>query len=105
MSLNKKANTRYEQSVDLDEDDEAMFEDFKPQKEKRMTLQDINKVLSVDTRIINFNNYLPGKLLGSNLLVANKTDCEQIIELSVDQESYMYQKNALVNMFPETAKA
>ena len=64
----------------------------------------MESVLYVDQKIMNFNNFLPGKLLGSNLVVANKTECEQIIELSVDQASYMYHKQSLMNQFPETKK-
>ena len=54
---------------------------------------------------MNFNTYLPGKLLGSNLMVANRTGCEQIIELSVDQTSYMYHKDSLLDQIPETKNA
>lgn len=69
---------------------------------KTQVLQKVGEVLFVDQKIMNFNTYLPGKLLGSNLLVCNKTDCEQIIELSVDQQSYTYNKLSLAEQFPET---
>jgi hypothetical protein len=35
---------------------------------------DISKVLDIDQTVMNFNSYLPGKMLGSNLMVCNKTD-------------------------------
>lgn len=41
---------------------------------------------------MNFGNFLPGKFLGSTLIVANKTEYEQIIELSVDSLNYKYEK-------------
>ena len=52
---------------------------------------------------MNFNIFYPGKLLGSNLMVANLSDCEQIIELSVDQLNYTYNIDDLENKFPNLA--
>ena len=48
---------------------------------------------------MNFNTYLPGKLLGSTLMVTNLTDCEQIIELSVDSQNYKYYKSEIKKQF------
>ena len=45
---------------------------------------------------MNFGTFLPGKFLGSTLIVANQTECEQIIELSVDGMNYKYKKEELV---------
>ena len=59
-------------------------------------------MLYIDQRVITFNTFLPGKMLGSTLVVVNKTDCEQIIELSVDQSSYAFKKSSIINMFPQT---
>lgn len=53
---------------------------------------------------MNFNYFLPGKMIGLGLIVQNKTDCEQIIELSVDEGSYTYYKEAIMDYFPETRK-
>ena len=49
---------------------------------------------------MNFNSYLPSKLLGSTLLVSNISECEQIIELSVDSNNYKYNKNDIIKQFP-----
>ena len=57
-------------------------------------------MLYVDSKIMNFNTYYPGKLLGSNLMVANLSDCEQIIELSVDQINYTYNIDDLEIKYP-----
>lgn len=39
--------------------------------------QDIRNVLFTDTRVMNFGTFLPGgKLLGSNLMIQNITNCE-----------------------------
>ena len=47
---------------------------------------------------------MPGKFLGSTLVVVNLSDSEQIIELSVDSKNYKYSKPDLVKQFPETKK-
>jgi len=44
----------------------------------------ISDVLYVDQRVLNFERTLPGKLLGSSLVVGNYTDYEQIVELAID---------------------
>ena len=71
---------------------------------KTSSAQDVNRVLEVDQRVMNFYNCLPGKMLGSNLLVTNKTNCDQIIEISIDQETYFYNKQSLLERFPDAAK-
>ena len=45
---------------------------------------DLSKVLFVDSSILNYATFFPGKLLGSTLTVGNLTNCEQIVELAVD---------------------
>ena len=51
---------------------------------------------------MNFSSFLPGKMLGSNLVIGNTTDYEQIIELSVDANSYKYNINDIFDQYPET---
>lgn len=63
---------------------------YEKPKPKKKEMHDIRRVLYVDQQIMNFNQFLPGKCFGINLLVANKTDYEQIIELSVDEQNYTY---------------
>ena len=41
-------------------------------------------------------------MLGSNLVIGNTTDYEQIIELSVDANSYKYNINDIFDQYPET---
>ena len=67
-------------------------------------VQNIDQVLFCDSNIMNFGTYLPGKFLGSTLIVANMSDCEQIIELSVDSNTYKYKKEHIVEQFPEIKK-
>jgi len=37
---------------------------------------DVNEVIEVDSHVINFGTFMPGKLLGSTILVKNKTKTE-----------------------------
>ena len=60
----------------------------------------MHSVLHVDSNIMNFNSYYPGKLLGSTLMVTNLSNCEQIIELSVDQSNYTYNIESMQTRFP-----
>jgi len=70
-----------------------LLKDWAPKEQNRV--QNIVDVLFCDSQIMNFGSFLPGKFLGSTLIVANKTECEQIIELSVDGTNYKYKKDEL----------
>ncbi len=59
---------------------------------KQQCFDDLTKVLYVDSNILNYSSFFPGKLLGSTLTVGNLTNCEQIVELAVDAASYTYNK-------------
>lgn len=59
---------------------------------KQVLFEDLNKVIFVDSSILNYASFFPGKLLGSTLTVGNLTNCEQIVELSVDSSTYTYNK-------------
>jgi hypothetical protein len=58
--------------------------------------------LFIDSQVLNYATFYPGKLLGSTLTVGNLTSCEQIVELSVDASSYTYSKRALRSKFQLT---
>jgi len=47
---------------------------------------------------------MPGKLLGANLSITNKTYSEQIIELSIDVSNYTFSKKGLIENFPALAQ-
>lgn len=68
-------------------------------KRQRETYDDLSKVLFVDSNILNYASFYPGKLLGSTLTVGNLTSCEQIVELSVDASNYTFSKRALSAKF------
>jgi hypothetical protein len=75
-------------------------------KRQRETYDDLSKVLFVDSNILNYASFYPGKLLGSTLTVGNLTNCEQIVELSVDASTYTFSKRALAAKFrltPDTS--
>jgi hypothetical protein len=60
---------------------------------------DISKVISVDSYILNYGTFLPGKLLGSTLNVGNNSSFEQIVELSIDAATINYNKKDLADKF------
>ena len=45
---------------------------------------DINKVIQLDSQVINFGKFVSGKILGSTLQVTNTSNKEQVVEMSVD---------------------
>ncbi len=47
----------------------------------------ISKAVSVDSHVLNFGSFYPEKLLGSLLLVQNLTDCDQVVELTIDSRT------------------
>ena len=70
-----------------------------------MLFEDLSKVIFVDSSILNYATFFPGKLLGSTLTVGNLTNSEQIVELSVDSSTYTYNKKNIKerwSLTPET---
>lgn len=55
---------------------EPAKDEFEEEKTENVKHKDVNKILQVDSSIMNFNTYYPGKLLGSTLMVTNLSDCE-----------------------------
>ena len=58
-------------------------------------------MIYVDSYILNYSTFFPGKLLGSTLNVGNSTNYEQIVELSVDSNSFSYNKKNISEKFGE----
>jgi len=58
-------------------------------------------MIFVDSQILNYSTFYPGKMLGSNLVVGNLSDCEQIVELAVDSSSVNYVKTEIKERFEE----
>ena len=56
---------------------------------------DIKKMIFVDSHILNYSSFFPGKMLGSTLSVGNLSECEQIVELSVDASNLSYRKEQI----------
>ncbi len=66
-------------------------------KEKRSVnrITDVNKTIFVDSFILNYSTFFPGKLLGSTLNVGNLSNSEQIVELSIDSQSFQFNKKQI----------
>jgi hypothetical protein len=62
-------------------------------------LTDVNKVIFVDSLILNYSTFFPGKLLGSTLNVGNLTNSEQIVELAIDSNSFQFNKKQIGEKF------
>jgi len=56
-------------------------------------------VLYVDQQVLNFEKTLPGKLLGSSLVVGNYSDCDQIVELSIDVQSFSFSRQKILQKY------
>lgn len=98
ISINKLLKERL---TDESSHNQYSYQEYE-QARRSSVLQDIDKVLYIDQRVMNFYTFMPGKILGSNLIVYNKTDCDQIIDISIDSQSYVFNKEALLEQFPDT---
>lgn len=66
---------------------------------KKSRIVDVNKVIFVDSYILNYSQFFPGKLLGSTLNVGNLSNAEQIVELSIDSNSFQFNKKQINEKF------
>ena len=62
---------------------------------------DVKKMIFVDSHILNYSSFFPGKMLGSTLSVGNLSECEQIVELSVDASNLSYRKDQIKQKFDD----
>ena len=58
-------------------------------------------MIFVDSQILNYSTFYPGKMLGSTLSVGNLSNCEQIVELSVDAGNLSYRKDQIKEKFED----
>jgi hypothetical protein len=79
--------------------DEATTSAKAEPSKKASRITDVNKVIFVDSYILNYSTFLPGKLLGSTLNVGNLTNSEQIVELSIDSGSFQFNKKQINEKF------
>lgn len=56
-------------------------------------------MIFVDSQVLNYSTFYPGKMLGSTLSVGNLSACEQIVELSVDNLNAAYNKSSIRERF------
>ena len=64
---------------------------------------DIRQMISVDSEVLNYSTFYPGKMLGSTLSVGNRSSCEQIVELSVDSVNEAYNRATIRKSFEDPA--
>ena len=58
-------------------------------------------MIFVDSNVLNYSAFYPGKMLGSTLSVGNLSNCEQIVELSVDSSNAIYKKTVIKEKFED----
>ena len=58
-------------------------------------------MIFVDSNVLNYSAFFPGKMLGSTLSVGNLSNCEQIVELSVDSNNAVYGKAVIKEKFED----
>jgi hypothetical protein len=56
-------------------------------------------MIYVDSYILNYSSYFPGKLLGSTLNVGNLSNSEQIVELSIDSSNLHFSRKTIKDKF------
>lgn len=49
---------------------------------------DINDLIDVDSNVINYGQFICGKILGSTLLLTNMSDKEQSISLAISKKTH-----------------
>lgn len=54
---------------------------------------DVTKVIQVDSNVINYGKFICGKMLGSTLVITNTSNQEQIIDMSIDNSTEIYDCN------------
>ena len=69
---------------------------------KNRPMHEISKVITVDSFVLNYGTFMPGKLLGSTLSVVNESSFEQIVELSIDAASFNYNKKVISEKYDVT---
>jgi len=67
----------------------------KPSKAKKTPITDINDAIKVDSQVLNYGVVSPGKLLGSIFVVANISDSEQTIEVTIDSSVEVYDREVI----------
>lgn len=66
-----------------------------PSKAKKVQITDINEAIRVDSQVLNYGVVSPGKLLGSIFVVANISESEQTIEVTIDSSAEVYDRDEI----------
>jgi hypothetical protein len=96
-----RLNQRYDNLYEV-EDGEMAADN---QRQRTSRFQRVTDVLSIDQRVLNFGYFMPGNCIGISFNIANKTKFTQIIEVRIDEQSYMYTKETITGEFPEVLRS
>ena len=55
--------------------------------QEQQNVADINEVLDIDSNVINYGQFICGKILGSTLLLTNMSEKEQSISLAISKKA------------------
>lgn len=61
-------------------------EPVQTESQEEQNVVDINEVLDIDSNVINYGQFICGKILGSTLLLTNISDEEQVITMSISRQ-------------------
>jgi hypothetical protein len=95
-----RLNQKYDNLYEVEEAD-TPAENYRPRTSR---YQRVTDVLQIDQRILNFGYFMPGNCIGISFNIANKTKYTQIIEVRIDEQSYMYSKEAITREFPDVLR-
>ena len=63
---------------------------------KKSEPQDIKDIIKTDIEVLNYGTVNPGKLLGSIIMITNTSDEEQTIDLSIDGQNKIYDRDEII---------
>lgn len=61
-------------------------EPVQTETQEEQNVVDINEILDIDSNVINYGQFICGKILGSTLLLTNISDEEQVISMSISRQ-------------------
>lgn len=93
MSETSNMEAKFAQEIKLCSDETKTILGTKLQGEGPLTQQqekakvvDINDILDVDSNVINYGQFICGKILGSTLLLSNLSNVDQIVTMNVSKK-------------------
>jgi len=59
---------------------------IKTQLQEEKSVKPISDILDVDSNVINYGQFICGKILGSTLLLSNISDQDQVVTMSISKD-------------------